>query len=212
MQAGTSLLDIIFTGPDRLYQFAGGFSYLHTFPYKIRAGNVPSPERPSQENGIDQHFIQGQTGDLRSRLRSSVWVCVPVQISHLSALNFTVQFSGSMGACARKGAKYSASTIWAARWSASSGLPVLVAGNPPLSARCFNSASKASLLIPAPSPRVPLNLQCIAAFFCRPVISQHRDTAWYNQLPGERRERPLRQQYHIFLLWRREAAVWQRGQ
>ena len=34
-------------------------------------------------------------------LWSMVWNCVPVQISHLSARERTVQFSGSMVACAR---------------------------------------------------------------------------------------------------------------
>ena len=46
---------------------------------------------------------------------STVWSCVPVQISHLSAVMRTVQLSGSMGAWARYGRSYSASTTFDGR-------------------------------------------------------------------------------------------------
>ena len=53
---------------------------------------------------------------------STVWNCVPVQISHSSAVMRTVQLSGSIGAWARYGRSYSASTTFAAVFSAAAAI------------------------------------------------------------------------------------------
>src|SRR6267142_697329 len=55
---------------------------------------------------------------------SLVWNCVPVQISQRFPSSFTVQLSGSIGACARYGTSYSASIRFFAVASAASAVPL----------------------------------------------------------------------------------------
>jgi len=84
---------------------------------------------------------------------STVWNCVPAQISIESARRSTTQLSGSIGACARKGSSYSASSTCAAEASAASGSPALRATRPGVAASCLYSARRPALESPALGPR-----------------------------------------------------------
>ena len=83
---------------------------------------------------------------------STVCICVPVQISQRSASIRTVQLSGSIGACARNGKSYSASTTFAAFGIAAAGSPAAFALTPGVFASARYSRAIASLSSVAPSP------------------------------------------------------------
>jgi len=71
---------------------------------------------------------------------SPVWNCVPVQISQLPPSILTVQLSGSIGACARYGTSYSASSLVFAPPNAASNFPFSATIAPGLRAVARNSA------------------------------------------------------------------------
>src|SRR5688572_15245972 len=91
--------------------------------------------------------------------------CVPAHISSLPSLNTAVAFGGSIGAWARNGYSYAASTTLAADPSAASGSPslrVVVWG------ASFESSSalfeNAAVLSPAVGPSSQVTWSCLRAF------------------------------------------------
>ena len=90
--------------------------------------------------------------------------CVPAQISSLPSFNEAVAFGGSIGACARKGYSYAASTFFAAPASAVPGSP---SERDVLCGAAFDSstarAENAALLSLAVMPSSQVTSSCLRA-------------------------------------------------
>src|SRR6266568_1195081 len=144
---------IVLARPYCLDRRLGGLRHLNRLGHEIGREVGAPAESAAEECGMDVHLLGLEAGDPSGDLLVHALELRPSPDLALASSEPTVQFSGSIGACARYGTAYSASMVLTALPSPSLALPASAATAPGVVASWRNCSRSAVLSRLALGPR-----------------------------------------------------------